>query len=319
MALSGHVPDLSAIEVLLAVAHAGSINAAAADIHVSQQAVSARMRSIEAQTGVVLLRRGPRGSQLTGEGVVVAEWAARLLDVAAEFDAGLAALRQDRRHRLRVSASLTVAEQLLPSWLVSFRMAAQRGGGGPTEIELTAANSDAVISHVGDGLADIGFVEGPWVPAALRTRVVARDELITVVPPTHPWARRRSPVTAAELAATPLVSRELGSGTRHALEAALRQRLGPDFVQAEPVISLSTTTAIRATVSAGAGPAVLSSLAVRDDISRGQLIRIPVEELELHRTLRAIWQGDRQPPSGAARDLISHITNQRPQALPGQT
>ena len=97
MRLSGHVPELGAIEVLLAVAHAGSLNAAAAEVGVSQQAVSARMRSLEAQTGVVLLRRGARGSQLTSEGVVVAEWAARLMDVAAEFDVGLATLRQDRR------------------------------------------------------------------------------------------------------------------------------------------------------------------------------------------------------------------------------
>ena len=62
MALSGHVPDLSAIEVLLAVAHAGSFNAAAAEVGVSQQAISARVRSIEAQTGVVL--RPPRPARI---------------------------------------------------------------------------------------------------------------------------------------------------------------------------------------------------------------------------------------------------------------
>ena len=75
-------------------------------------------------------------------------------------------------------------------------------------------------------------------------------------------------------------------------------------------ISLSTATAIRAAVMAGAGPAVLSSLAVREDLSRGQLVAIPVVELELHRSLRVIWQGDRQPPAGAARDLVGHITTQ---------
>jgi len=58
----------------------------------------------------LLIRRGPRGSQLTEDGVVVADWAARLLEVAAEFDAGLATLRHDHRRRLRVSASLTMAE-----------------------------------------------------------------------------------------------------------------------------------------------------------------------------------------------------------------
>lgn len=310
MRLSGHVPDLSAIEVLLAVAHAGSFNAAAAEVGVSQQAISARIRSIESQTGVVLIRRGPRGSQLTEDGVVVVEWAARLLDVATQFDAGLAALRNDHRSRLRVSASLTVAEQLLPGWLVTFRNAG--APGRRIDLELTAVNSETVITQVRDGLADLGFVEGPRIPAGLRSRVVARDELVVVVAPAHPWARRRRPVPAAELAAESLVTREHGSGTRDALEAALRRVLGPAYEPSEPALSLSTATAIRSAVAAGAGPAVLSSLAVRDDTARGLLTRVPVDGLDLHRDLRAIWLGDRQPPAGAARDLIAHIARYQP-------
>lgn len=308
MRLSGHVPELGGIEVLLAVARTGSLNAAAVEVGVSQQAVSARMRSIEAQTGVVLLRRGARGSQLTSEGVVVAEWASRLMDVAAEFDAGLAALRQDRRRRLRVSASQTIAEQLLPGWLVAFRLATQGATTGPTDIELTAVNSETAIAHVREGAADLGFVEGPRVPSRVRSQVVGHDELIVVVASDHPWTRRRTPVTAAELAATPLVTREHGSGTRQAFEDALRRSLGPDLQQAEPAISLSTATAIRAAVLAGAGPAVLSSLAVGDDLSRHALARVPIAGLDLRRSLRIVWLGERQPPAGAARDLIGHIT-----------
>ena len=104
MALSQHVPDLAALEVLLAVAQTGSLNSAARQAGVSQQAVSARIAAMEAQTGVALVHRTPRGSSLTAEGTVIAEWAARLLDVAAGLDAGIAALRADRRSRLRVSA-----------------------------------------------------------------------------------------------------------------------------------------------------------------------------------------------------------------------
>jgi DNA-binding transcriptional LysR family regulator len=62
---------------------------------------------------------------------------------------------------------------------------------------------------------------------------------------------------------------------------------------------------------AGAGPAVLSELAVRDDLERGRLAAVPVAGLDLHRTLRAIWQGTRHAPAGAARDLVTHITAQR--------
>ncbi len=306
MPLSSHIPELSALEVLLTVARTGSLNSAAREIGVSQQAVSARIRSIESQTGVTLLTRSARGSSLTPGGVVIAEWAARLLDVAAELDAGIAALRHDRRHRLRVSASLTIAELLLPGWLVSFRAGTQRPGSPGAEIVLTAANSDTVIAHVADGSADIGFVEGPRLPSSLRSRVIGHDRLTVVVPPAHPWARRRA-VTAAELADTPLVSREEGSGTRDVLTAGLMAALGPGMRQAPVALSLSTTSAIRAAVIAGAAPAVLSELAVADDLASGRLVRVDVPGLDLRRTLRAVWRGTKAPPAGAARDLIADI------------
>jgi len=306
MRLSPHVPDLPALEVLLTVARTGSLNSAAAELGVSQQAVSSRIRAIEAQTGVPLVSRTPRGSSLTSEGVVVAEWAARLLDVAAELDAGISALRQDRHSRLRVSASLTVAEALLPGCLVAFRAAAQRRPGPAAEIVLTAANSDAVLAQVSDGQADLGFVEGPRVPRSLRSKTVGHDRLVVVVPPAHPWARRRT-VTPAELAGAPLVSREEGSGTREVLAAALARSLGPGLVQAPAALSLSTTSAIRAAVLAGAGPAVLSRLSVGDDLAAGRLVEVEVPGLDLRRPLRVVWRGAASPPAGAARDLIAHI------------
>jgi len=72
MTLSARIPDLPALEVLLAVARTGSFNSAARQVGVTQQAVSARIRAAEAQAGVALVARTSRGSTLTPEGVVVA-------------------------------------------------------------------------------------------------------------------------------------------------------------------------------------------------------------------------------------------------------
>ena len=307
------MPDLAALQVFLAVAHAGSLNAAARQVGVSQQAVSARIASIEKQTGVQLITRTPQGSTLTPAGVSVAEWADRLLTSAAELDAGLAALRQDRQTRLRVSASLTIAEQLLPRWLVSFRLVAGSGGQESAKVTLSATNSDTVIDDVHQGKADLGFIEGPRVPSGVSSRVVAHDRLVLIVRPDHPWVRRRRAVTVAELSSTPLISREAGSGTRDALTTALHRALGGGVRQADPVMALSTTSAVRAAVLAGAGPAVLSELALTDDLATGRLIAIPVAGLDLRRTLRAIWLGPRTPPAGAARDLLGHILAQHHQ------
>jgi DNA-binding transcriptional LysR family regulator len=310
MSLSARVPDLPALEVLLAVAHAGSLNAASRQLGVTQQAVSARISSAEARAGVALVARTPRGSTLTPEGVVVAEWAARLLAVAQELDAGLAAFRQDHQIRLRVSASLTIAEQLLPGWLVSLQQRARHLGQPPAEVTLTAANSETVADQVVRGTADLGFVEGPTSPKGLRSRVIGHDTLVVVVRPDHPWARRREPLSPAELASTRLVSREEGSGTRDVLAAALTAALNTKVTM--PVaLALSSTAAVRAAVLAGAGPAVLSELAVAEDLAAHRLAAVEVSGVNLRRSLRAIWVGGSQPPMGAARDLLAHVTNRQ--------
>jgi DNA-binding transcriptional LysR family regulator len=306
--LSPRVPELAALEVLLVLARTGSLNSAAVEVGVSQQAVSARIASLEAQTGVVLVTRTPRGSSLTPAGVVVAEWAARLLDVANQLDAGLAALRGDRASKLRVSSSLTVAEHLLPGWLVALRVAATRHGRPPVEVDLRATNSETTLAEVRAGSAELGFVEGPSAPRGLRSRAVGSDRLVIVVRPDHAWARRRQPLGVEELAVTALVTRESGSGTRQALEAALRSALGSGFVPLPPALALSTSAAVRAAVIAGAGPAVLSELAVADDLAAGRLRLVAVAGLELERTLRAVWMGSATPPAGAARDLIAIAT-----------
>lgn len=317
MLLSARVPDLTALEMLLAIARTGSLNAAARQVGVTQQAVSARIRSAEAQAGVSLVSRSSRGSTLTPEGKIVAEWAARLLAVAGELDAGLTALRNDHHARLRVSASMTIAEQLLPGWLVSLQAAAHHRGEQPAEIVLTAANSETVAQQVRDGAADLGFVEGPARPEGLRSRVIGHDELVVVVRPDHPWAHRRQPLSSAELAATRLVSREEGSGTRDALATALAAALtgahgktSATRIAAPAALALSTTAAVRAAVLAGAGPAVLSELTVAEDLASHRLARIRVADVNLRRSLRAIWSGGQFPPKGAARDLLAQVTRQ---------
>src|SRR6202008_324773 len=226
MPLSAHMPELSAFEIFLAIARTGSLGAAAREFGLTQQAVSARLASIEAQSGVALVVRTPRGSQLTPAGVVVAEWADRLIDVAQYVDAGLTSLRSERRKRVKVAASLTIAEQLMPRWLVSLQVAANRLGGVIPEVIMTATNSDQAITAVRDGNADLGFIETPYLPKGIRSRVVGHDELVLIVPADHKWAHRQRPVTAAELSQTPLVTRETGSGTRDSLTAALHQALG---------------------------------------------------------------------------------------------
>ncbi|MFI0896506.1 LysR family transcriptional regulator [Streptomyces sp. NPDC020983] len=294
-ALARRVPDLAAMELLVAVARLGSLGRAARELGISQPAASARMRALERQVGVGLVRRSAGGSRLTEQGAVVTEWARRVLEAAEDFDAGARALRGRRDSRLRVAASLTVAEYLLPGWLTALHV---RHPG--TAVSLAAGNSVAVARQVAAGEADLGFVEGLDVPAGLDAAVVGHDRLLVVVAPGHRWAARRRPLPAAELAATPLLLREEGSGTRQVLDAALDGHGGP----AAALLELASTTAVKSAAVGGAGPAVLSELAVADELAAHRLAAVPVAGLDLRRALRAVWPAGHRP-AGPARDLLA--------------
>lgn len=301
--LSPRMPELSALEMLAAVHDLGSLSAAGKQLGLSQQAVSSRMRSLESQIGCALLTRTPRGSTLTESGVLVAGWAADVLAAAERLDAGIASIRSDTVRQLKVAASQTIAEHLLPHWLVALRRQQEALGTTPTVVELTVGNSEAAAALVRSGQAALGFIESPHLPPGLSAATVQNDDMVLVVAPGHPWARRRTPVTAVELAGTALVTREHGSGTRDALESLLAAAGAAS--QAAPMVELSTTAAVRSAIAAGTAPGVLSALAVRDDLALHRLVAVPVRGLPLRRALTAIWQGGSTPPPGPARDLVS--------------
>ncbi|KJY16366.1 MULTISPECIES: LysR family transcriptional regulator [Streptomyces] len=293
--LAHRVPDLGALELLLAVARVGSLSGAARRLGITQPAASSRIRAMETRLGVALVDRSPRGSTLTAEGALVTDWARRVVEAAEAFDAGAQALRGRRDSRLRVAASMTIAEYLLPGWLIALR-----GQRPDTAVSLHAGNSAVVVQRVLTHEADLGFVEGLTVPEGLDSAVIAQDRLVVAVAPVHAWARRTRGVEAAELAATPLILRERGSGTRQVLDAALAGHGG----LAAPLLELASTTAVKAAALGGAGPCVLSELAVVDELAARRLVEVPVSGAELGRALRAVWPAGARP-AGPARDLLS--------------
>ena len=120
MPLSASFPELSALDVFASVVKHGSFGKAAKAHGIAQPSVTSRMRNLERQLGVTLFDRGPNGSTPTPEGVVVSGWADAILLAAHELEAGLVALKAEQAGKLRIAASYTIAEYLLPGWLSRF-------------------------------------------------------------------------------------------------------------------------------------------------------------------------------------------------------
>jgi len=236
-----------------------------------------------------------------------------VLDAADRLEAGLRSIRSGVSHRLSIAASQTVAKHLVPHWLVELRGIEQASGlantglvntgqapeGSPTVVELTVANSTGVIELVRDVKVRLGFIETPHLPADLVTAHLRDDEMLVVTAPGHPWARRRGPLSLAEVAATPLVMREAGSGTRDTLTDHLAAQHPP--LTARIAMELGTSAAVRSAIAAGVGPGVLSRLAVRDDLVLGRLVAVEAAGPPMTRPLTAVWRHDLDPlpPEGA--------------------
>jgi DNA-binding transcriptional LysR family regulator len=297
MPLVEPVPDLLSLDLLHSVAESGSIRQAALLHGVSQPAASTRLRSLERALGLQLLDRSHGHAQLTSEGTAVVGWSEELLEAARRLTLGTQALRLEGATRLRVAASMTVAEYLIPRWLNALR-----ASDPAISVSLQMGNSLHVADMMMRDEADIGFVEGQRAPRELSSRMVCSDDLVVVVSPSSAWARRSTPMRASDLASTPLVLREAGSGTREVLEAAMRSR-GLDVT---PLVELGSTTAIKIAVASGAGPGVLSRLAVETEVREGRLTVVATEDLSFKRSIRVVWAKGRSL-SSAAKHLLRHV------------
>ncbi|MGN7246952.1 LysR family transcriptional regulator [Janibacter anophelis] len=268
--------DIETLRLIVAVDEAGSLSAAARDRGLSQPSASARVRAFEARWQLALLDRSPRGSTLTTDGQAVIAWARRVLTEADTMRAGLASLTGGRKGEVRVAASLTIAEFILPRWLGRLRDSME------VHPQLHVVNSDRVADMVRSRLADIGFIETAARPAGLEHRVVGADRLVVVVHPDHPWASRRTPLRPETMARAEWVLREEGSGTRSTFEAALGAR-------PTTALQAGSTAALIGAVRAGLGPGVVSERAVAAEIAARHLVAVPTV-LDLERPLTAVWR-----------------------------
>jgi DNA-binding transcriptional LysR family regulator len=293
--LPSSAPDLIELELLDSIAELGSLGRAAARHGMSQPAVSQRMTQLERNLAVTLLRRTRAGTSLTPAGERIAVLARRVLGEAYALMAGVAAVVAEEGNHLRVAASLTVAEYLLPGWLSALHRESPN-----VSLAVEVTNSAKVFARVRDASADVGFVEGHETRlGGMSTVVVRSDHLVVVVAPGHPWARRTSAVAGPELAAADLIVREPGSGTREVLDKALGSWGG-----ARSWLELGSTAPILAAARRGEGPAVLSALAVAEDVGAGRLVAVRTDGVDLSRSLRAVWPADR-PLAPLARRLLN--------------
>lgn len=273
--------SLAQLRILAAFEDEASVSAVARAFQLSQPTVSQMIKGLEARLDTQLLLRSPSGSTLSDTGRAIIECGRPLLREALRFDERVAELILEQAGPLRIAASLTIAEYLMPTWLS--RLAAS--GVPRHEVELQVHNSKQVLELLRSQKIHVGFIEGTRNLPGMSTQMIGSDQLVFVATRSHPLTATQIAISLHTLLGSQLLLREPGSGTREVFEQALRKS-GVQFPRA--AATMGSTAAIKAAVRAGDGIAVISRTAVRTELGSGEFVEIEVPELEMERSFRMV-------------------------------
>jgi DNA-binding transcriptional LysR family regulator len=293
--------ELPHLTTFATVAESGGFTAAAAVLGVTQAAVSQRIAVLESEIRVSLFDRRAGRIALTAAGQRLYAFARQILDLHGQARTEIGGFRPTVAGELPLAASSVPGECFLPALLSAFQ---DRFPG--IHVQATVSDSGAVMQEVVKGRATLGLVGQQADEASLEFRPIGGDTLVLVVAPGHRFAsRKRIPLKA--LTGEPLIIRELGSGSRCALEKSL-ERSGTSLAGLNVTLALGSNAAIKDAVKRGMGIAFLSRLAVQRELDAGELRAVAVSGLSLGRRFYLVRHRHR-PLSPAASAFLHFLAS----------
>ncbi len=269
------------------MADQGSVRGAAVSLSVTESAVSAAVAALQDELGAALVERQGRGLRLTEAGVVYADYARRILGLLDEGASAATQGSDPEAGTLRLGAVTTAGEYLLPSLLASFLARHPR-----VEVTLEVGVRDRVHELVSTHQLDLVIGGRPPRGQGLVSRGVRPNSLVVVA----------APGLRADVASTPWLLREPGSGTRATTLGLL------DALQVDPPrLALGSHGAVVASATLGLGLALVSEDAVGRQLAAGELVVVPVAGTPLSRPWHAVTG---PAPTATTRLFCSHLLDQ---------
>lgn len=296
-----HTLTLRQLSVFVAVAQAGSTTAAAQHLAMSQSAVSSALSELEHALAEQLFDRRGKKLFLNDFGRMV------LPRVQALFDQvnGIVHAGRDAAANLRVAASTTISNYVLPPLLARYHQSEVNG----SKVNLFVGNTHDVLDAVRNFSADVGLIEGSCTVDEFVIEPWVEDELLVVTCPSHPLAAPGAATPEALRSADWLV-REHDSGTREVLDAQIAGMLGPLHIALE----LANSEAIRRTVLAGYGICCLSKHVVGVDVEKGDLVDIGKGLPPLRRPFSIVLHKDKLPTRGLST-FLTYLRSVKPESM----
>lgn len=251
--------ELHHLRYLRAVVRTGSVTAAAEAEYVAQPSVSKQLRALERELGVPLFHRVGRKVVPTDAAVALADCADRVFDEIAATLAAVSGPDSALGGSLRMCATETVTDNLLPPALAELRLRYPR-----CHILVEMLGTDDAIERILADEFDLAIVVLPLFDSRLEVQPLLTEEILLAVGPDHRWAREGRVALRDALAEPNLLLSMPGLGLRAMVDEAARDA----GIELQTTFEIRSQQAILALVASGGGIALSPRMSVegRDDV-----------------------------------------------------
>ena len=269
--------DLHKLEIFYWVAEHKSFSQAAELLSLRQPTISAHVQELEKAVGGKLLYRIPGKVTLTPLGLMLAERAKNLLAFKRETVAAVEQFHGTLSGELWIGGSSIPGEYLLPQKLGEFTKKYPK-----VKPILRIGDSAGIVADLLNGKVEIGFVGSKGDDPRLHFAKIWDDEMVLAVPKGHPWSKRKS-VGVADLRSEKFISREHGSGTLDSIRQLLAKHRQTDRELLNIAMELGSTEAVKEALMAGYGISILSRISIRNELTQGTIVEVPIRGLDMER------------------------------------
>jgi LysR family transcriptional regulator, low CO2-responsive transcriptional regulator len=274
--------DFDQLETFLEVARHASFSRAAEKRFRTQPAISSQIRSLEEEVGAKLFDRSGGKVSLTAGGKAFQKYVEETLDARKAMLVAIAEMERVPRGEIIVGANEGTCLHILPEVFADFKKQYP-----DVSVNIKRADYSGILESVIDNSVDFGVVSLPVTDNRLTVVLIHRDELVIIVPPSHPLGKMKS-APIVEAAKFPLVVPKVGH-TRDSLEELFHERrLKPNYT-----MELDSSELLKRFVAAGVGVGFIARSNVVEDVRARSLAAITIADAQVRRDLALVFRKDK--------------------------
>lgn len=267
--------DARQLRALCVLSMTGSFTETARLLHLTQSAISHSMKALETDLGTALIERSGRKALLTQTGQALVARAEKILIEMNRARGELQQLARWGGSRLRLGASSTACQYLLPRVIREFRRQFSHW-----QVEISSRDTFDSLDALKDGDLDLALcMDAPAAERDLEFRALFSEDIRVVVAAGHRWVGQKS-VAPADLVKEPL----LGYTATSYLTQLIRTHIEREGVRMpRPVVELGSLDAIREMVKLSMGVAIMPAWVAAADVAAGHIVVLPLAGKKLAR------------------------------------